>query len=304
MTASMLVLAAEAGHVAPDHIAAKIALPLSILVFCGSVYLLLWSNYGAKKGGLIYGVAFFGFTTMLGIFWWFGAPGTPVATGLQNFPGQAGDAYQGKWHAFEPGSERAEFFPATNNLSEFDTVAAYLGKRDATDEELESDEMASFLQGDLDGSVSVMQAQFLPTDEAGTALLGAKRRTVALEAAGEPQEGERRADEFFTAELSEGTEPRLTDSNGHRVAMVEFTLYANFVDEETRTLSRQEPVEEGVWFAFKDPGALWFPSAVWTGISFVLFLLALFALDRMEQREKRVVGEVQEAEDLAVPVAQ
>ncbi|MBW3619390.1 MAG: hypothetical protein KY461_04045, partial [Actinobacteria bacterium] len=270
----------------------------------GSVYLLLWSNYGAKKGALIYSVALFGFAAVLGVFWWFGAPGTPVATGLQNFPGQPPDAYLGKWFAFEPGSERAEFFDAVNNESEFETVAEYLGMEDASQEALESDPMASFLRGDLDQATSRMLAQFMPEDEFGTVLLGAERRALALEAAGEPEEGERRADAFLTADLTPGTERQLIESNGHTVAMSSLTMFANFVNAETGVVTRTVPVEEQTWFAFKDPGALWFPSAVWTGISLLLFLISLYALDAVEQREKRLVGEVQEAEDLAVPVAQ
>ncbi|MBW3657351.1 MAG: hypothetical protein KY457_01855 [Actinobacteria bacterium] len=298
------LLAAEAGHVSPDHIAAKIAVPLGVVIFMGSVYLLLWSNYGAKKGALIYSVALFGFCFVLGIFWWFGAPGTPVATGLQNFPGQEPDAYLGKWYAFEPGSPRAEFFDAVNNESEFETVAEYVGMEDVSDEALESDPMASFLRGDLDQATSRMLAQFLPVDEFGTTLLGAERRAAALEEAGEPEPGERRADDFFTADLTPDTERQLTQSNGHTVAMSSLTLFANFVNEETGVVTRTVPVETQTWFAFKDPGALWFPSAVWTAISLVLFLLSLYALDAMEQREKRIVGAVQEPEDLAVPVAQ
>lgn len=301
---SVFLLATEAGHVAPSHIAAKIAVPLGIVIFCGSVFLLLWSNYGAKKGGLIYATALFGFTTMLGVFWWFGAPGTPIATGLQNFPGQTPDTYQGKWFGFEGGSERADFFPATNNLDDFQTIPEYIGRGDATMEDLEGDPMASFIRGDLDQAASLMLAQYLPRDESGTALLGANRRTEMQEAAGDPEPGERRADDFFTAELKPETSPKVVDTNGHRVAMAEFVTYANFVDAETGQSTRRVPVEEGVWFAFKDPGALWFPSAVWTLVSFVLFLLSLFALDRVEQREKRLVGAVAEPEDLAVPIHQ
>jgi hypothetical protein len=301
---TVFLLAAEAGHVSPDHIAADIAVPLGVVIFMGSVYLLLWSNYGAKKGALIYSVALFGFCAMLGVFWWFGAPGTPVATGLQNFPGQAPDAYIGKWYGFEPGSPRAEFFDAVNNEEEFETVQERLGLASSSEDEIEGEPMAAFLVGDLNQATSRMLSQFLPTDEPGTALIGAERRAGALEAAGDPEPGERRADEFFTADLSPDTQPQLAESNGHRVAMAKLTLFANFVDAETGVPTRQVPVEEQTWFAFKDPGALWFPSAVWTGISLVLFLLSLYALDALEQREKRTVGEVQEAEDLAVPIAQ
>ncbi len=300
---SVFLLATEAGHVPPTHIAAKLAVPIGIVIFIGSVYMLLWANYGAKKGALIYATALFGFTTMLGVFWWFGAPGTPIATGLQTFPGQSADTYQGKWFAFEGGSERAGFFPATNNLDEFQSVAEYMGKADASEEDLESDPMASFLRGDLDQARAKMLDQYLPRDESGTALLGAERRTRMQEAAGEPEAGEKRADDFFTAEIKPDTAPRVVDSNGHRVAMAEFVTYANYVNPETNK-TRRVAVEEGPWFAFKDPGAIWFPSAVWTGVSLVLFLISLFSLDALEQREKRTLGAVQEAEDLAVPIHQ
>jgi hypothetical protein len=291
----LLLLAAEAEGVPPEHIAAKLAVPLGVLFFCGAVYLLLWSNFGAKKGALIYGTALFGFTTMLGVFWWFGAPGTPVATGLQNFPGQAPDAYQGAWYAFEPGSPRAQFFPSTNDLGSFQTVEEYVGTSDT-----EAPGYA-YIAGDLDQAVGRMLNQWLPTDEQGGLRIGAERRTALNEAAGAPEEGEERASPFYTAE-QDGI--FLNDDGGTRVAGMRIITYANFVDSETGVLTRSEPVEEGTWFAFKDPGALWFPSAVWTGVSFVLFLVFLWALDAMEMREKRRRTEVEEAEDLAVPIAQ
>ena len=57
-------------------------------------------------------------------------------------------------------------------------------------------------------------------------------------------------------------------------------------------------------FAFQQPSTLWFPSAVWTVIALVLFLLSLFGLDRVERREKRALEEVDEPERLAVPIRQ
>jgi hypothetical protein len=47
----------------------------------GSVYMLLASNFGALKGYLIAGTAFFGFLTMLSAVWLFGIPGTTPLTG-------------------------------------------------------------------------------------------------------------------------------------------------------------------------------------------------------------------------------
>jgi hypothetical protein len=36
-----------------DHPASWLAVPLGLLFFSGSIYLLLWSNYGARKAGAI-----------------------------------------------------------------------------------------------------------------------------------------------------------------------------------------------------------------------------------------------------------
>lgn len=291
----LLILASESEGVPPDHIAAKLAVPIAVVIFCGAVYALLWANYGAKKGALIYATALFGFTMMLGVFWWFGAPGTPVATGLQNFPGQAPDAYQGAWYPFEPGSPRAQFFPATNDLDSFQTVEEYVGTDDPRSPEY------AFISGDLDQATGRMLEQWLPTDEQGGLRIGAGRRAELIEQAGPVPDGLVRADPFYTAEVDEVL---VADDGGIRVAGARMVTFANYADPESDLVVEQEPVEEGIWFAFKDPGALWFPSAVWTFVSLALFVLSLFALDRMEQREKRRRAEVEEAEDLAVPIAQ
>jgi hypothetical protein len=58
-----------------------IAVILGFLLLPGSVIVLLASNFGALKGYLIGGVAFFGFLFMLSIIWTFGVPGTPALTG-------------------------------------------------------------------------------------------------------------------------------------------------------------------------------------------------------------------------------
>jgi hypothetical protein len=55
---------------------------LAAFVFLpGSVYMLLASNFGALKGYLIAGTAFFGFLMMLSAVWLFGIPGTTPLTG-------------------------------------------------------------------------------------------------------------------------------------------------------------------------------------------------------------------------------
>ena len=304
----LLILATEGTEgIPPEHIAAKLAVPLGIVIFSGSVYLLLWANYGAKKGAFIYGTAFFAFTTMLGVFWWFGAPGTPVATGLRNFPGQAPDAYEGAWFAMEPGSERAQIFPATNSLENFQGVAAYIGKPGASEEALADDPHAQFIAGDLSQAADRMRALFMPRDEAGSLRIGGQRRKEYQDTASEMLAQEvddpdqwSRGDPFLEAVVD--GDVLATDSNGTRVAAARFDVLAHFTtDGEAISFVVDD---DSPMFAFKDPGAIWFPSAVWTVVSLGLFLLSLLGLDRMEQREKRLQEEVEEPEDLAVPIAQ
>lgn len=299
---SLLVLAAESEGIPPEHIASKIAVPLGLLIFGGAVYLLLWSNYGAKKGAAIYGTAFFAFSTMMGIFWWFSAPGGLVAGGPQHYPGQEAGRYQGGWFAFEQGSARADFFPVTNDASRFQTPEEYVNSQGGLQRFLLGGEKyITFLGGLTESAVEQMTTLYLPTSEEGALRIGANRRREYNEAAGSPREGEGRAEPFFTASAAP---VRVADSNGVKVAASEITVNANFVDAETDQATRTVPVDTDTVFAFRDPGALWFPSAVWTGVSLVLFLLSIFTLDRIEQREKRRQAEVEEPEDLAVPVAQ
>jgi hypothetical protein len=59
-----------------------IAVVVTAFIFLpGSVYMLLASNFGALKGYLIAGTAFFGFLVMLSAVWLFGIPGTTPLTG-------------------------------------------------------------------------------------------------------------------------------------------------------------------------------------------------------------------------------
>lgn len=316
MTSTMLLATQGVEGVSPDHIAADLAVPLGLLIFCGAVFALLWSNYGAKKGGLIYGVAMFGFLGFIGVFWWFGAPGTPTATGLTNFPGQAGDEYQPQWYPFERDSERSEFFDADDTFDldspgEFKPVPDFVG---TTDEE---DPMFASISGDLDGASSRMIAQYFPRNESDGLDIGAGFRTELQEATAEidPMSLESAQDVdgkqptlfAYVAEVAtnEDGEPQLflTEDNGMRLAAAELAVFAEFHNANGVPAGRAQ-VASAEWFAFKDPGALWLPSAVWTIVSFLLFALCLALLDRIEQREKREAVEVEEAMDVQVPIKQ
>ncbi|HKJ55369.1 MAG TPA: hypothetical protein VJ978_05220 [Nitriliruptoraceae bacterium] len=298
--ATILLLATEGAEgLSADHVAAKIAVPLGILFFSGSVFMLLWSNYGLKKGAAIYGTAFFGFTFVLGIFWWFGAPGTPVATGVQNFPGQPADQYTAKWFAFEPGSEAAMLLPATNNLDDFETVEEFVGSDEGP--------MYTATVGDLAQAEQLMVALAL-MEEDGEIQLGGEQRAEYLETgqAGLAEEvGEDSVDDWSRANptyTAEPGQPVMTRSDGTLVAGTEVTIFVNYVNEAGDTL--EIPVETRPMFAYKQESLLYFPSMVWTIGSLVLFVLSLFWLDRLEMREKKRDEEIDEPESLAVPIRQ
>jgi hypothetical protein len=302
----LLFLAVEEA-IPADHPAALLAVPLGLLFLSGSIYMLLWSNYGAKKGAAIYGVAFFGFAFFIGVFWWFGGPGIPPGLGISHLPGQSNDHYQERWYGFEAGSERASFFPGIAERDEFETIEEFAGVAGQGEESIQSDPLFASLSGSAGQATEIMLGQFFPVDDNGVALIGASRRQALEDRVAEVQpEGSRRAPTFYTARQVGDTLLRDDPGTGTRLATAQFEVVANFIDADGVPVGDPIPVEEpGNWYAFFDPGATWFPSALWTIISLVLFLASLFWLDRLEMRDKRLrTDQVEEPEDLAVPIAQ
>lgn len=299
----LVPLATEEG-VPGTHIAADIVPLIGVIIFCGSVYVLVWSIYGAKKGALVYGTAFFSFGMLLGVFWWFGAPGTPSATGLTYFPGQENDRYQAKWFPMEPGSERAEFFPVTNSIENFQTPAEFLGLEGATQEELENEPAYRSLLGSISSGIDSILAAYFPLTGSGAPELGANRREAIFENLTEQIEADEVPAGYVPDQplLTTRAEPEedgetpiayVTQSQGLRVIAVPVQVVATYVNgnPDAPPDPVQVVVEEATWYAFEDPGAMWFPSAVWTGIMGFAFLGCLFGLDRVEQREKRTLEE-------------
>jgi hypothetical protein len=301
-----LILAVEAA-VPADHPAAALAVPLGILFFVGSTYLLLWSNYGARKAAAITGVAWFGFSFLIGVFWWFGGPGIPAGLGISHLPGQSNDHYSSSWYAFEPGSERARYFAAVNNVGDFVPVSDYAGLPGADEGTLNNDPFYTSLAGSISQAVDRMREQFLPIDDNGIAQIGVTRRQQfeGDAAANRPADAVGRFQPFYTARAV--SEPVVIDDpgTGLRIVSARFQAFATFSDGQQVPLEPVPVGDELHWFAFYDPGSSWLPSALWTGIAFLLFALSLFWLDRLEMREKRLAtDEVEEPEDLAVPIAQ
>jgi len=304
--ADLLFLAVEE-VIPPTHPVSILAIPLGLLFMSGGVYVLLWSNFGAKKAGAIYGVAFFGFTFLLGMFWWFGGPGIPVGLGISHLPGQSSDHYNDRWYAFEAGSERAEFFDVIQDPGAFVSLEEFTGVEGLDEDALQADRAFTALAGSVGGAVGSMQEQFLPVDENGVAQIGVERLTEyeADAEAARPDDAVGRAQPFFG--VQQVGEPLAAEDpdTGVLVSSQTFQATATFVDDDGVPVEPVEVGEPTTWYAFYDPGALWLPSALWAVISLVFFLLSLFWLDRLEMRDKkREIVEVEESETPAVSVAQ
>jgi hypothetical protein len=307
LVSQLVRLVAVEQAIPADHPASWLAVPLGLLFFSGSIYLLLWSNYGARKAAAIYGTAFFGFSFLIGIFWWLGAPGIPPNLGITHLPGQTNAHYQDRWYGFEPGSERDEFFPITEDTGAFRSVEAHLGLEGQSEDDILENPRYAALSGSVAQAEELMREQFLPIDENNVAQIGRERRAAYEDdaLAEQPDEAAGRATPFYTAE-SVG-EPMIAEDPeaGTEVLMVEFQAMATFVDGDDIPLEPIPVGEPEPWFAFYDPGASWFPSSLWTIISLIGFALSLFWLDLMESRERRLLAqEVEQPEDLAVPIAQ
>ncbi len=102
----LLLFAAD--EIPPSNPLAQLAAPLGIVFFLGSTYILLRSNLGTARAYYHLGTALFGFLFLMSLFWGFGAPGTPQATGPTNLPGQPADALQAKWVPFAQDSLLAD----------------------------------------------------------------------------------------------------------------------------------------------------------------------------------------------------
>lgn len=193
----LVIAAAEVSHefVPADDWRTIIALPAAIIIFFGSIYLLLRSNLGTRRAYLVLASSFFGFMVVISLFWTFGAPGTPIATGPQNLPGQALNYYQPQWFPFASDSEIAQDrYPMVNSFPEGFSVV------DGSDEELVDltqplpDELFAFFSEERAGVPGSVFDGWEPTGDPQVATAADGTLLAALTFA--PAEG---GDDSFTA---------------------------------------------------------------------------------------------------------
>jgi len=163
----------------PDALMAKIVVPLGAVLFLGSIYLLLRSNLGTRRGYLVFAAAFFGYMIIQSAFWAFGAPGTPIATGPTNLPGQVANEYQPVWVPFAEDSRLGkgeyawvasaswgkipEDFETTAKAGS-DEILGFFSSEDGHKLVGEDWKVAQVDYAEQDGGNPVVRARFVETD--------------------------------------------------------------------------------------------------------------------------------------------
>ncbi len=270
----LFVLASESG-IPTSNPWSQLALPLGIVIFVGSVYLLMRSNLGTRRGYLVMSTSLWGFGFLLSLFWAFGAPGTPPNTGPQNLPGQELDEYQPVWVAF------------------------------SGDSALVTDE----------GSAYAAAGQFpdgfgdVPADLVETVDLGVQSTSSFFASLATSEEGDGAYFNLLTGTEAVVDGPFYTEAaNGRPLIAVTFGTTCQFGLDDVAPdalppfcdgLSVGDPIPadavnaageparvDQTFFAFFDAGAPYFPSLLMAGILGVLFALHMVLLARDEKRER------------------
>ena len=296
----VLVLASESHGIPASDWRAQIAVPLGALLFFGSIYMLLRANLGTKRGYLVMATSFFGFMIIYGLFWTFGAPGTPPATGPQNLPGQELDAYEDTWRAFagdsalanDPNYEVVKTYPEGFSDTPADAgLPANVKGQAATG----SDDIKTFFStppnegGALE--TPTMGASWVEIDrkyaraENGRAIIGVEYQQTW------------QVGKLPPGEVADGPPPLTPD--GETVA----EDGSNIAPEGTEIGAVVEGGKTYTAFAFFDPGSPKFPSIVTLILILVLFAIhaLLLALDERKERREREASAAQPVAEERVP---
>jgi hypothetical protein len=293
----VLAVAAAEEYVPANDWRGVIALPAAVLIFFGSVFLLLKSNLGTRRAYLVEATCFFGFLTVLSLFWGFGAPGTPQFTGPQTLPGQSADYYTPKWVAFAGDSTLAdERFPIVKQYPEgFQEEGG--GGDAAAEGETDQANTEGASAAASEGAEEI--GNFFREKRAGTQLIGdewvpAGPPLAATAESGQKVVGATYAKPFALndeGEVPEGPdgEPLFAEEDVGQPIPDDFEVPSG-VDDEVATLLTPESYTA---FAFFDAGFPMFPSLVMMVLAIGGFILHALLLGWDENRARqRSVEEV------------
>jgi hypothetical protein len=236
------VLATESGIPASDW-RTQLAVPLGALIFFGSVYLLLRSNLGTRRAYLVLGTCTFGFLTILSLFWAFGAPGTPQATGPTNLPGQVANEYQPTWVGFAVDSlvaDMPEYAIVKQYPEGFDEVPEDFGQQATTG----ADEIRTFFASE-EGAQNLEDTAVYDAEEIGYAVAENGRPIIAVtyravDAAGNPDPAQEPVTFFGFFDAGSPMFPSLLVM---AIASVLFLLHMALLDRDEQR-ERREAAEE------------------------------------------------------------
>ncbi|MPZ72424.1 MAG: hypothetical protein GEU74_04220 [Nitriliruptorales bacterium] len=279
----LTILAAEAHGIPGSDWRAKVAVPVGVLVFFGSVYLLVRSNLGTRRGYLVMATSWFGFMIIYSLFWAFGAPGTPPATGPQTLPGQELDAYEDTWRAFagdsliaeDPDYAVAKTYPEgfSDSPEEAGLPAGFTGTADTGADDIQtffSDEEGPMQKPPVGPQWGEVDRKYAQARNGRPILAVTYQQTWQV---GQLPQGE---------QLAEGESPPLTPDGenveGNR---------SNVAPEGTEIGDIVEDGETYTAFGYFDAGSPMFPSLVVFGIIVLLFALHAVLLAADERRERR-----------------
>lgn len=276
------ILAVESHGIPGSDWRAQLALPLGIVIFIGSVYLLIRSSLGTRRGYLVMGSSLFGFMVIYAAFWTFGAPGTPPATGPQNLPGQELDAYEDTWRPF-----------AQDSLIAQDPTYAVVGNYP---DGFSADPQGAGLDPGFEGEASVgadeVRNFFADGEVLDPALMGdlwaevESERRYARAENGRPIIAVTWQQTYQVAQVAPGQPPV--------VEGVQLTPDGERVNDDGTNVAPPDAeigdiVEDGesyTAFAYFDEGSPQFPSFVTLIVMTILFAVHVALLARDERRER------------------
>jgi hypothetical protein len=275
---STFVLATESG-IPGDSLLGLSAVPLGIAIFLGLPYLLLRSNLGTKRGYLVLASTLFSFLFLIGLFWAFGAPGTPALTGPTNLPGTPANEYQPLWVPFAEDSLVAEdpTYAFVADEGAFEAVP----EEEATEAETGAGDILSFFTSEPGGNLLPEAGGYVIDPEVPIGYAEAENGrpvirvtfapTYRLTEAGAPPEGVTEDQIGQVIPEDEAEAPRITA------------------------------------FAFFDGGSPLFPILVFIGVAFALFVIHAWLLYMNEvgearEREADAAAEAEHEEPVAAGV--
>jgi hypothetical protein len=218
---------------------------VAFVLLPGSVYMLLASNFGALRGYLIAGTAFFGFLVMLSAVWLFGIPGTTPLTG--------------------PKGPQPTFVPFTINdpaASTYDSVRDFQGGagngwQAAPEGEVEEGSPEATLKADLDVARQAAVSALIEETNAGIEDSSEELDPTNLD-----------AKTYYT--IQDGTEVAAIVISPKTPPAGSGLKRPDFAPKTT--------------FAYRDPGNPYLPSILFLIASSVLFLVHMLLLGVVERR--------------------